>query len=274
MQYRRLIPFFFFVFLVSTGLIISPGCANIIPPAGGPRDSLPPVLVKVSPADSTLHFSGNRILFTFNEFIEIQNPQENLVISPLSKNNPSVDYRLNTLTVKLKDTLESNTTYTLNFGNTVKDFTEGNVMKGFSYTFSTGSYFDSLEFRGNVVLAETGKIDTTLIVMLHSSAEDSAVVNQRPRYITRLDSRGNFVFKNLPKKTYYLYALKDEGGTRLYLRDDQLFAFAGAPIVIGTKNEPVTLYAYASKSLSPGQLLSSVNRVTAIRILQQARIKD
>ena len=256
MQYRQLIPFIFFVLLVSTGLIISPGCANVIPPAGGPRDSLPPVLLKVSPADSTRNFSGNRIVFTFNEFIDVQDPQGNLLVSPLSKNNPSVDYRLNTMTIKLKDTLEPNTTYTLNFGNAVRDFTEGNVLKGFSYTFSTGKYIDSLELRGRVILAETGKIDSTLIVMLHTSPEDSAVVTQRPRYVAKLDSRGNFVFKNLAPKTYHLYALKDEGGTRLYFNDRQLFAFAEKPIRIDAKNEPITLYAYASSSPTQATLSS------------------
>ncbi len=251
MYYKGFISFaavwVFIIISVSSG----PGCANIIPPAGGPRDSLPPVLVKANPGDSTRNFTGNKIVFTFNEFIETQNVQENLVISPLPGISPSVDYRLNTLTVKLKDTLESNTTYSLNFGNSIKDFTEGNVLKGFRYTFSTGNYIDSLELRGNVLLAETGKADTSLIVMLHSRADDSAVVKDRPRYIAKLDGKGNFVFRNLPPKTFYLYALKDDGGTHRYFSDKQLFAFAAKPVTPGAKNEPITLYAYSAKPPSP-----------------------
>lgn len=244
---KKIFLFFASLLLLVKILVLDPGCANIVPPSGGPRDSLPPVLTKASPGDSTRNFTGNRISFTFNEFIELQNAQQALIISPLPNNFPNVDYRLNTVTVRLKDSLEANTTYTINFGESIRDFTEGNVLKNFTYTFSTGNYIDSLELRGKVLLAETGKTDTTLIVMLHSSADDSAIVKERPRYIAKLDSKGNFVFKNLPPKTFYLYALKDEGGTRRYFNDKQLFAFADAPVVTGGKNEPVTLYAYSSK---------------------------
>lgn len=244
---KKVFLFFALFLLLSKILVLDSGCANIIPPSGGPRDSLPPVLAKANPGDSTRNFTGNRITFTFNEFVELQNAQQALIISPLPRNFPSVEYRLNTVTVKMKDSLETNTTYHFNFGESIRDFTEGNVLKNFSYTFSTGNYIDSLELRGKVLLAETGKTDTTLIVMLHSSADDSAVVKERPRYIARLDNKGNFHFKNLPPKTFYLYALKDDGGTRRYFNDKQLFAFADSAIVIGANNGARTLYAYASK---------------------------
>lgn len=244
---KKVLLFFPLILLISKILVLSSGCANIVPPSGGPRDSLPPVLAKANPGDSTRNFTGNKITFTFNEFVELQNAAQALIISPLPKNFPSVEYRLNTVTVKLKDSLESNTTYNFNFGESIKDFTEGNVLKNFTYTFSTGNYIDSLELRGKVILAETGKTDTTLIVMLHSSPDDSAVVKERPRYIARLDNKGNFHFKNLPPKTFYLYALKDDGGTRRYFNDKQLFAFADSAIIVGAANPARTLYAYASK---------------------------
>jgi len=243
---KRLATFILLINGTAAIITTSSGCANIIPPAGGPRDSIPPVLLKVSPPDSSRQFTEKRIVFTFNEYVELQNPFENLVVSPLSKNSPSIDYRLNTVTVKLKDTLEPNTTYHLDFGDAVKDFNEGNVMKGFSYTFSTGNYIDSLEMKGNVILAENGRVDTTLIVMLHTNPADSAVVKDRPRYISKLDSKGGFVFHNLPPRTFYLYALKDEGGTMRYFNDRQLFAFADHPIVVNGKTATVTLYAYSS----------------------------
>ena len=127
-------------------------------------------------------------------------------------------YKLNTVTVKLKDTLEPNTTYILNFGECHQRCQRRKCDEKFTYIFSTGPYIDSLEFSGKVMLAETGKIDTTLIVMLHTNADDSAVVKERPRYITKLDGKGNFIFKNLPPGTFYLYALKDEGGIPLFQR--------------------------------------------------------
>ncbi len=209
MSYKSLIPSAALLICFFISIISGPGCANIIPPQGGPRDSLPPILIKATPLDSTRGFKEKRFVLTFNEFVDLQNERENLLISPLPVNAPSIVVRLNQITVRLNDSLEANTTYSINFGDAIKDYNESNVLKNFTYTFSTGNYIDSLELKGSVVLAETGKIDTTLIVMLHTRADDSAVVKDRPRYLSKLDSKGNFSFKNLPPKTFYLYALKD-----------------------------------------------------------------
>jgi len=259
MNYRGLISFIAIIIISVSSIINGIGCANIIPPQGGPRDTLAPQLIKATPADSARNFTGTRIQFSFDEFVDLQNIQENLLVSPSPKINPLVETRLNTVTVRIKDTLEPNTTYSLNFGNAIKDYNEGNVMKGFTYTFSTGRYIDSLELHGKVVLAETGKTDSTLIVLLHTGKNDSAVVKEKPRYIARLDGKGNFVFKNLPPKTFYLYALKDEGGTHLYFNDKQLFAFADSPVVVQSKNKPVTLYAFSGKQAVQPASLPSLN---------------
>jgi Bacterial Ig-like domain len=238
------------------------GCANIVPPQGGLRDSLPPVLEKADPGDSSKNFKGNRITFTFDEFIDVQSIQENLMVSPLPNETPIVDYKLKIVTVKLKDTLEQNTTYTLNFRDAVRDVNEGNIYKNFTYTFSTGPYIDSLQLAGKVILAETGRADSTLIVVLHTSNDDSAVQKEKPRYITRLDSRGYFVFKNLPAKTFYVYALKDEGGTKRYMNPRQLFAFADKPVTVSVKNDSVTLYAFAAKK---DKLVTAATPATGVK---------
>lgn len=156
-------------------LLISPGCANIVPPQGGPRDTIPPVLLKVIPGDSSTRFNSKKIDFYFDEYIDVQDPQTQLLISPLPTINPTVDARLRDLSVRLKDSLLPNTTYTIDFGKAIKDFTEGNIAKDIRYVFSTGNYIDSLEIYGKVLLAETGKTDSTLIAMLHTDPEDSAV---------------------------------------------------------------------------------------------------
>ncbi len=222
----------------------STGCANIIPPSGGPRDSLPPVLVKANPADSSLNFREKRLNFTFDEYIDVQNVQQELLVSPIPKVNPEVTHRLNTVTVKIIDSLEPGTTYTYNFGKAIKDINEGNVMKDFSFTFSTGAYFDSLELSGSILLAETGKTDTTLIVMLHTNPDDSAIVSENPRYVTKLDNKGNFTFKNLPPKTFYVYAMKDDGSRRWSYDEKQLFAFADKPVSVPQDTTKLILYAY------------------------------
>lgn len=225
------------------------GCANIIPPAGGDRDSLPPLLLKATPKDSTKNFSGNTVTLTFDEFVDVQNAQQNLNVSPTQASIPNVTWKLRTITVKLRDTLEPNTTYTLDFGDAIKDINEGNIFKNFTYVFSTGNSIDSLEVRGKVILAETGKPDSTLVAILHKSPEDSALTKQRPRYVTKLDSSGNFVFRNLPPGTFYLYALKD--GTRL-MATNQLFAFADQPVTSQLNATGTTMYAYPeNRSVKP-----------------------
>src|ERR1700680_428444 len=237
---KQLLSYLILLLLVSKFVVLT-GCANIIPPTGGPRDSIPPRLISVDPKDSSKHFKSNQIVFNFDEYIELKDIRENLVVSPVPKTEPIIDSKLRTLTVKLKDTLEPNTTYSLNFGKAIRDINEGNILKNFTYVFSTGSYLDSLQLSGNVVLATTGKTDSTLIVMLHRNLQDSAVVKERPRYFTRLDSGGNFIFRNLSQGVYALYALKDEGGLKRYTSKIQLFAFADSQLVLHAYNAPVTL---------------------------------
>ena len=229
--------------LLITQILVQTGCANIIPPMGGARDSLPPALINVKPADSTKNFKDNRITFSFDEYVEIQDVQKNLIVSPVPKVTPNVERRLNTIVVKLRDTLDNNTTYTLDFGNSIKDLNEGNILKNFSYVFSTGTYFDSLQLKGRVILAKDASVDTTLTVMLHKNISDSALVKEKPRYVTKVDNNGNFRFHNLPPGTYALYAMKDEGGTYRFSGRDQLFAFAEKPVVTGDTTF-FTLYAF------------------------------
>jgi len=115
-----------------------------MPPEGGRRDSLPPLLVKASPPDSSKNFTEHHITLTFDEFITIEDYPKNLIVSPVQNTMLDVQQKLRTVVIKFKDTLEPNTTYTLNFGNAIKDVNEGNPAKNFTYIFSTGSTFDSL----------------------------------------------------------------------------------------------------------------------------------
>lgn len=237
---------FLSIFLISCIIavgIFGSSCANIIPPSGGPRDSLPPVLVNAMPKDSTVNFKASHITLTFDEFIDLQDVQQNLLFTPTFEVNPLIEAKLRTLTLRLKDSLQPNTTYTFNFGNALRDVNEGNILKNFTYVFSTGPVLDSLQLSGKVILAENGKTDSTLIVLLYKDRTDSAVVKERPTYIARLDSAGRFRFRNLPKDTFALYALGDAGGGRRYLNKNQLFAFANQPVIPGTTG-PDTLYAY------------------------------
>ncbi len=249
------LPVIILIYLIS--LISGSGCANIIPPDGGLKDSLPPLLVKASPADSSSNFSEKKITLNFDEYIQLQNPNQELIMSPVPKTEPVIESKLRTLTIRLKDTLEANTTYTLNFGNAVRDVNENNIARNFTYIFSTGRTFDSLTLSGKVVLAANGKVDTTLVVMLHKNGDDSAVVNEKPRYLARLDSSGNFRFRNLPWGTFYIYALQDQGNSHRYQSEKQLFAFADSSVTLQLNNKPVLLYAYAETSSTTNAPVSS-----------------
>ncbi|MEO7311997.1 MAG: Ig-like domain-containing protein [Chitinophagaceae bacterium] len=247
---RKTALLFLLVSVYCLQMVLLPSCANIIPPVGGPRDSFPPVLLKAIPGEATRNFSGNRITLQFDEYVEVQNAFENVLVSPAQEKFPQVDYKLRTVTIRLKDTLEPNTTYSIRFGNAIKDVNEGNVLKDFSYVFSTGNRIDSLQLEGTVTLAETGKVDSSLLVVLYNKLYDSAVAKEKPRYITRLDGKGRFRFENLPSGTFNLFTFKDEGFKK-YSSNTILFGFAGVPISLGTSNKPVDLLVFAGEKEPP-----------------------
>lgn len=225
--------------------IYNAGCAQIGSPTGGPRDTIPPRLVSASPKLNSTNVTGNKITLTFNEYIDLKEVQTNVLISPYPKKTPSIDFKLKTVTVKLKDSLLPNTTYSINFGNAIADNNEGNPFKDFTYVFSTGNNLDSLMLAGKVIIAETGKADSTLVAMLYRNADDSAVQKRKPDYIARLSGDGSFVFINLPPGNFNVYALKDGDGGRTYNSKKELFAFTDAPVIVSEKTEPVVLYASA-----------------------------
>ncbi|MCU0320767.1 MAG: Ig-like domain-containing protein [Chitinophagaceae bacterium] len=219
------------------------GCANIIPPGGGPRDSLPPVLVNAIPNDSSLNVQSKKIVLTFNEYIEVKDVTQNLIVSPLPKNTPLVEHKLKTITIKLRDSLEPNTTYTLDFGNSIQDINEGNPARNFTYVFSTGKSIDSNSLKGKVILAETGLIDTTLIAVLYKNLADTAVIKERPKFIAKIKGDGSFSFVNLPTDNFNLFVM-DNNYSKKYDDSTQLFAFYDSVITIGSITNAPTLFAF------------------------------
>ncbi len=224
--------------------VVATGCAQIGAPMGGPRDSLPPVLLQSQPANRTINFTGKNITLTFDEYIQLQNLQQTLLVSPTPKRVPDINFKLKEVTIKIRDTLEPNTTYSIDLANSIQDINENNPFRNFRYVFSTGPYIDSLNFSGNIRLAESGKTDSTLIVLLYKDLDDSAVLKYKPRYTARVDSSGKFKFNNLPGGTYHVFGLKDESGQKYYNNKTELFAFADSPIVVNDNTTPVVLFAY------------------------------
>ena len=241
--------------------VMGSGCAQIGMPTGGPRDSLPPVLVSAVPPNKTINFKENRITFTFDEYVHLQDLQKYLLVAPVPKIIPNINSKLRTVTIKIRDTLQPNTTYSFQLGNAIQDINENNPARNFTYVFSTGTYIDSLAFNGNVILAETGKTDSTLFVLLYKNLDDSAVYKEKPRYVARLDSSGKYQFQNLAEGTYHLYALKDESGQKMYNNPSQLFAFADSAVHISANVKPVELFAYSEGEIEkPATRPSAVNK--------------
>ena len=232
---------FLFIYIVS---IAVSGCAQIGAPTGGPRDSIPPVLVTASPKLFTTNFKGNKITLIFNEYINVLDVQKNVLVSPFPKTSPVIDFKLKTVSIKLIDTLIDNTTYAINFGNAIVDNNENNPFKEFTYVFSTGSTIDSLKLSGKVLMAETGKPDSTLQALLYRNANDSSVEKRKPDYIAKINANGKFTFTNLSEGIYRIYALKDGDGGKTYNSKIESFAFADADIVVAAIPDSVLLYAY------------------------------
>lgn len=242
-------------------------CANIVPPSGGPRDSLPPRLVMAVPKDSATNVTFKNIVLTFDEYVTLQNPVQSLIISPnpSQQGQPLVDYKLRNVTIKLKDSLEPNTTYSFNFGDAIRDVNEGNIAQNFTYVFSTGKNIDYNTYSGKVLLAEKGKPDSTLIVLLHKNLADTAIAKERPRYYTRLNGKGEFTFRNLPQGQFAVYVLPGADLSRRYDDSTKMFAFCNSPVVVGPTTERDTLYAFEEVKRTEFKSAATIKPTAAAR---------
>jgi uncharacterized protein (DUF2141 family) len=234
------------------------GCANIIPPGGGPRDSLPPKLVIALPKDSATNVHTKNFMLSFDEYVTLQGIQENLIVSPTVKNTPIIDYKLKNVTIKFKDALEENTTYTLDFGKAVVDVNESNMATGFRYIFSTGSTIDNGNYSGRVVVAASGKVDSTLIVVLHNNVNDTSIYKNMPRYYTRVNGKGNFSFRNLAPGTYAAYVIPTNF-SRKYDDSTNYFGFLNNHVVVSEQTKSDTIYAFEEVKKIEKRIYASTN---------------
>ncbi|MBO4481503.1 MAG: Ig-like domain-containing protein [Bacteroidales bacterium] len=207
-------------------LLLLVGCAKIVVPTGGPRDVTPPSVSKVEPESGTTNFKAKQIKITFDEFVELNNPLDNTLVSPPLNSSPEFIVSGKSLIMKIKDTLQSNRTYNIVFSDCIKDFTEGNKLSYFHYTFSTGDFVDSFYLRGTVTNALTLKPEGGCLVFLYSQEGDSLPMTTRPEYITKTSSDGLFEFSNIAENSYQIFALKDLSSNLLYDMSGEGIAFA------------------------------------------------
>lgn len=198
-------------------------CANIVAPTGGQLDKTAPSILQRSSPDSVLNFKGGKISYTFDEFIQIKDINNQLTVSPLLNPKPIITVKKKTLTIEIIDTsLRANTTYFLSLGNAVRDIHEDNIYNNLNFTFSTGSYYDSLQLNGNIRHAPLGIMDTGFVVMLYSATTpDTQLLITPPLYSTR-SVLGGFQFTSLPAGPLKLVALQDKDKNSLYAPGERI----------------------------------------------------
>ena len=235
-----------FILLLSTLLY---SCANITAPTGGAKDVTAPKLKYRSEKDSLLNYTGGKIQFEFDEFIQLKDIQNQLVVTPLVKNKPIVTCHKKTVTIYLADTLlEKNTSYQISLGNAIQDLHEGNPAKNIGFTFSTGSYFDSLSLKGKVIEAFTGKADTAAWVLLYpNSIKDSAIIKEAPLYVQKVSS-GEFQFNNLPNRNFKIFALHDVNANFKYDAIGEKIGFSNDDVNPADTSLKIKLYTFLEKT--------------------------
>jgi hypothetical protein len=217
------------------------GCAAQQPPQGGPRDLTPPKLVKAVPANKTRNFAAKEIDLQFDEFIKLTNQYQEISMSPAMEKAPEYNSNKRDLKIKFKDTLQKNTTYVINFGKSIQDVNESNVLKNFTYVFSTGPHIDSLSVTGSVTNTVTQEKEKDVTVMLFPVKQDTLFGKKKPSVYATTDSSGNFSLNNLHENDYRIYALKEASPNKIFDNDQELIAFLKNPIHLKSDTSNIQL---------------------------------
>ena len=256
--------------VVSSLCLLLTGCANRgIGPQGGPKDTIPPVVVKETPANGSNHFKDKKIEILFNEYLQLDNVQANLLVSPPQQVPPDVKAQGKKVVITMQEDLIDSTTYTLDFGNSICDYTEKNPIRGYQYAFTTGDRIDSLEVYGVVVNAEDLNPVSGVLVGLHANLSDSAFSTLPFTRIARTDSLGGFGVRNLRGGQYRLYALQDLSRDYCYQPGEGL-AFADSLVVPEYQVEIVRDTIWRDTFLVDNQTLDTIT----MGIVDSARIVE
>ena len=263
---QRILSFFFLVAVVLATL----QCARRGTPTGGPKDTTPPVLIKADPKNLTTEFKAKKIKLYFDEYIKLEDVQNQLIVSPPLKYNPEVIPQGGAskyVEITLKDTLLENTTYTLNFGQSIVDNNEGNPNSFLTYVFSTGTYIDSLTVSGVVKDAFNKNADEFISVMLYeidTAYTDSTTYNKPPNYITNtLDSTTIFQLKYLKAGKYAIIAIKDEAKNNVFDQNTDKIGFIEDTVYLPTD----TVYLLNLFKEIPNYILKTPNYAAANKII-------
>jgi len=232
-------------FCIFSGISLIYGCASIGPgPQGGPKDKTPPKILSMLPKNLTRNFSAKKIVIQFDEYFKLVDQYKQFSISPDVEVLPTLKIKDKSLEITFADTLEKNTTYTLNFGKSISDVNEGNVVKNFSYVFSTGPSLDSLSISGNIKESQTGKPLIEGVAFVIPLSRDSIFGKKKASIYTLTDSSGNYRINNLRADTYRVYALKEPSSDKIYQQSSDEIGFIKDPIVLKKDTQNVNMIIF------------------------------
>ena len=207
-------------------LLILGSCANPVAPTGGPKDVTPPEVTHTDPADRSVNFAGKSIVLTFNEFVSLKDINNQLIVSPPLKEFPTFQSRGKSVVMKFKEPWLDHTTYNIFFGDAIGDITEGNVLAGYKFTFSTGPVLDSMMIEGKLINAFNLAPVANACVVLYDTIYDSIPYKQMPYYVTKTNKQGEFSITNVRDMDYLLFALTDLNANYIYDIPGEEIAFA------------------------------------------------
>lgn len=222
---------------IFASVIFSKSCANTsTPPEGGPKDTIPPVIVEVVPANNALFhprdIKHSQVSFEFDEYVALNNPGANIFLSPPQSKPPTAKIKGKRVIVSFAEPLDSNKTYSLSLGEAIKDNNEGNPFAPYTHSFSTGDHIDSLFVSGNIVEASSMLPMPNITVLFHTDPSDSAIFKVRPKAAAKSDLWGYFTVRNLPADTVYrVFAIEDLNNNNLYDPDQERVAFLDTLVI-------------------------------------------
>lgn len=241
-------------------LIIS-SCAQQVAPNGGTKDETPPKVQGAKPENKSIRFNADKITIKFDEYIQIKDPSQ-IVISPFLKDKPQIDAVGKSIEITfLQSKPEPKTTYTINFGNSIVDVNEGNVLESFTYVFATGDILDSNKVEGSINYAfKNSPIKNALIGLYKkSSFNDSTLQKKYPSYFSKSKEDGSFIIENLPEDSFFLFAFEDANSDNKYQKNENV-AFELNPIYTGDNKTNMSLKIFEPYQFKEDHLMDTVSK--------------
>lgn len=233
----------YYIFIIIAAAVMY-SCANSGNPSGGPIDKTPPIFMRSNPTPNAVNVKDRKIEIFFDEIVTLKDPSTKIIVSPAQTEMPRMSALGRKVTVELVDSLLPNTTYTIDFSNSIQDNNEGNAIDNFAFAFSTGSVIDSMRVSGYVLDSRTLEPMQSVVVGLQSNLADSAFHKEKLQRVALTNDRGQFTIRNVSPGSYHIFALKDLDRDYKFGNPTEDIAFLDSIIVpsIGSREAADTVY--------------------------------